>query len=244
MVSSAAITAADTVLEIGPGKGALTAEILATGAKVIAIEKDDRLIPVLKELFSGEIASKKLTLVHGDALDFDPKTYKLAPGGYKIVANIPYYITGLLLRHFLESSIQPESITVLLQKEVALRIVARDGKESILSLSVKVFGTPKYCGTVSKRYFSPAPKVDSAILHIEGIGERARTPTASALDIDAFFTLVKAGFAHKRKTVLHNLSDHYPKQKLISLFEEMHLSEKIRAEDIPLATWITLTHKL
>lgn len=232
MVSSGSIGKGDTVLEIGPGKGALTTELLGTGARIIAIEKDDRLIPVLQELFAVEIKNKQLQLVHGDALEFDVTDLKLKPGKWKLVANIPYYITGMLIRRYLESTNQPESMTILVQKEVAERIVTKDGKESILSISVKVFGDPKYGGTVSKRYFSPAPKVDSAILYIGNIGH-FYTPK----DEKVFFELIKQAFGHKRKTLTHNLGETYPKEVLKEILIKLGKGEQARAEELGIEDW-------
>jgi 16S rRNA (adenine1518-N6/adenine1519-N6)-dimethyltransferase len=237
MVSSAGITKGDTVLEIGPGKGALTRELLDTGAHIIAIEKDDRLAPFLAEMFASERASGQFTLLHGDALEFKPEDF--IQGGYKLVANIPYYITGLLIRQYLESTKPPISMTILVQKEVAERIVVRDGKESILSLSVKVYGTPKYQGTVSKRYFSPAPKVDSAILHIGNI-----TQSLSKQEQVSFFELIKQAFAHKRKTILHNLGTTYSKDRLKEILTTLGKSEQARAEELNISDWITVLRSL
>jgi 16S rRNA (adenine1518-N6/adenine1519-N6)-dimethyltransferase len=232
MVSSAETKKGDIVLEIGPGKGALTSELLATGAHVVAIEKDDRLIPVLSETFAKEIKSGQLTIIHGDALELDLKQLNVHKGAWKLIANIPYYITGLLIRRYLESSNQPESMTILVQKEVAERVVAKDGKESILSLSVKLFGTPSYKGTVSKRYFSPAPKVDSAILHIGNI----QRPYAEKEE-RGFFELIKQAFQHKRKTILHNLGKTYSKDKIVEILEKLYKSPAARAEELVIEEW-------
>ena len=237
MVSSGNITETDTVLEIGPGKGALTKELLATGAKIVAIEKDDRLIPYLQELFQAEIDSGQLELIHGDALEFNPRDHKLKD--YKIVANIPYYITGLLIRTYLESPYPPKGMTILVQKEVAERIVAKDDKESILSLSVKLFGTPAYKGVVSKRYFSPQPKVDSAILHITVNEHHYKSEFTKA-----FFELAHLAFGHKRKTLMHNLAEVYPKEKLIELFRKLHLPLAVRAEAVDATLWINILKDL
>jgi len=171
------IRAGETVLEIGPGRGVLTAELLSRGARVIAIEKDSRLIPELSVRFAREIAEKNLRLIEGDALALEPEKLGLKDGGYKIIANIPYYITGALFEKFLGGRPQPSAIVFLVQKEVAERIAVRKkkplgsarGKESILSLSVKAFGTPRYIKTVPRGAFAPVPNVDSAILAIENI---------------------------------------------------------------------------
>jgi len=194
------------VLEIGPGKGFLTEELLKNSLQVIAVEKDDRLIEILDEKFKKEIASKKLILIHQDVLDFQPQKYKLTNSNYKLIANIPYYLTGQIFRLFLESDNQPSKIVLMVQKEVANRIIARDEKESILSMSVKAYGKPRYVKKVPARYFSPKPKIDSAIILIDNISKGI---FKNKNEEQAFFNLMKTGFSHKRKTLLNNLSDVY-----------------------------------
>ena len=158
----------DIILEIGPGKGALTEKLLEKSLQVIAIEKDYDLIAILEEKFQEEIKNKKLILLNEDILDFDPISY-FKNKNYKIIANIPYNITGAIFKKFLSSIKQPEKMVLLVQKEVAERIVARDGKESILSLSVKAYGVARYVMKVSKRFFSPSPKV-SRFINCQGMG--------------------------------------------------------------------------
>jgi 16S rRNA A1518/A1519 N6-dimethyltransferase RsmA/KsgA/DIM1 with predicted DNA glycosylase/AP lyase activity len=216
IIKAGRVTKNDTILEIGPGKGALTKRLLDTGANVIAIEKDYRLIPFLQQLFAKEIKTKKLTLIHADVLNFDvakvmslsvipaPVSTSINSGGiqseksestwipasagmtntgemkYKLIANIPYYITGEITRKFLSGNFQPSLMVILVQKEVAERITTtiqgssktKEGKESILSISVKVYGEPKYIQTVKAGCFFPPPKVDSAILLIDNISKK------------------------------------------------------------------------
>ena len=234
IVVASEVKVGDTVLEIGPGEGILTRALLETGALVIAVEKDDRLIPVLQKKFLKEISEKKLNLIHADILDCG--LTHLTPTPYHIVANIPYYITGQIIRLFLESDRQPESMTLLVQKEVAERIVAKDGKESLLSLSVKAFGTPKYVRTVEKDAFTPQPNVDSAVLYIGKISKNR----LEGLDEKILFKILHAGFARKRKQLLPNLSLQYSKNALASAFRTCELDPKCRAEDLPIETWVTL----
>lgn len=234
IVLAGKVVATDTVLEIGPGEGILTRELLKTGAHVISVEKDDRLIPELQKTFSKEISSKQFDLIHADILDVE--LTHVAGKKYKLVANIPYYITGQIIRMFLESDTQPTSMTVLVQKEVAERIIARDGKESLLSLSVKVFGEPKYMRTVGKGAFTPQPNVDSAVINIENISKER----LEGVDEKKFFTVIHGGFAHKRKQLLPNLSSLTSKEKLIKAFKLAEIDVKARAEDLPLTTWIKL----
>ena len=267
----------DVVLEIGPGKGALTAKLLEKiggssdgSGKVIAVEKDDLLVPYLQELFAKEIASGKLNLIHGDILEIGAEILaKLATKqktetrdetfdayspypSYKLVANIPYYITGALLRMFLSAEHPPETMVLMLQKEVARRIMARDGKESLLSLSVKVYGTPKYIETVKAENFSPKPNVDSAVLLIENISKNFfRTFTE-----EKFFTIIRAGFAHKRKLLARNLESasesgvgekfdgKFDPKKIATAFTIGNLNTKSRSEDLPLEKWKILTENL
>ena len=230
------ITAEDVVLEIGPGEGVLTEILLLFAAKVVAIEKDSRLIPYLQNKFSKQIKSEKLELLEKDILDFDPEVFEFYDLPYKVVANIPYYITGQILRMFLQSKKQPESMTLLVQKEVAERIVAKDKKESLLSLSVKIYGEPKIVRVVGRGAFSPQPTVDSAVLFIKNISRKNLTRT----DEKKFFTMLHAGFAHKRKQLLPNLCDLYKKDNLIKFFKSCKIDLKTRAEDLSLETWLKL----
>lgn len=230
----------DTVLEIGPGKGVLTEELLKSSAKVIAVEKDDRMIPLLTERFSGELRQGNFILIHADIIELLEKDNLQIPAKYKLVANIPYYITGYLLRAFLERTAKPEQMVLMLQKEVADRIVARDKKESILSLSVKAYGTPKLIKKVSARYFTPAPKVDSAILSIERISSNN---FKNSTEEKFFFEVLKSGFAHKRKQLLGNLKETYGEDTAKILIKN-NLPLKIRAEDLSLELWIKLSKEL
>ena len=249
IVLAGKVTKKDSVLEIGPGEGTLTSALLKTGAGVIAVEKDDRLIPLLQEKFAKEISSGQFKLIHKDILETNmSRTVLDIKGGYKVVANIPYYITGQIIRMFLETGNQPESMTLLVQKEVAERIVARDGKESLLSLSVKVYGEPKIIRVVGRGAFTPQPNVDSAVLVIKNIS-RKNSPEGSPeekgrVDEKLFFGIIHAGFAHKRKQLLPNLCNLYKKDDLIKAFEKCGLDLKSRAEDLPLETWLKLCNIL
>lgn len=228
----------DTVVEIGPGKGILTRALLATGARVIAIEKDDRAIPLLHNLFKSEITAKKLIIIHGDALLLTPKDLGI-PGKYKVIANIPYYITGALIRHYLESKKQPETLVFLVQKEVGKRMTEKI-KENLLSLSVKAYGKPTYIETISARFFKPEPKVDSAVVRIDEINR----DFFKKISEKGFFNLIHLGFSSKRKMVIGNLSKQYSRDILLKIFKDISLPEKARAEDISLATWKKLSEKL
>lgn len=230
----------DIVLEIGPGKGALTETLLFFAGKVIAIEKDRDLFEFLQEKFAKEISEKRLELLNQDVLEFDPNMLSFYKDlDYKIVANIPYNITGAIIEKFLTADYKPVSMTLLVQKEVAQRIVARNKKESILSLSVKLFGKPELIKKVKKESFSPAPKVDSAILHIELFEEKMNDDFI--LD---FFKIVKSGFSHKRKKLSSNLISVLKKEQITKIFKDLEIKENERAEDLDIETWKKITNHL
>lgn len=233
VVEAGSVQEKDTVLEIGPGKGMLTRELLNAKARVIAVEKDPSMVSVLKENFVEEIEKGQLVIHEEDARTF--LTSQDMPADYRVVANIPYYITGELIRLFLTAPTQPRSIALLVQKEVAERI-ARTNKESLLSLSVKAYGTPRYVKTVKAGSFNPPPKVDSAILAIDAISR----DNFKDLSEEIFFTVLHAGFGQKRKTLQGNLKRAFGlgKQALDLLWEDAGLSAKVRAEDVPLRTWL------
>lgn len=240
MCDAALLSPGDIVLEVGPGTGALTREILNRGARVIALEADVRAIDSLQETFAAEISAGSLTVFHHDVRELDPAMFGLEAGEYKVVANIPYYISGLLFRTFLESNCQPNTLVFLVQKEVAARI-ARDKKESLLSLSVKVFGDPTYICTVARSHFTPPPHVDSAIIVIRDISNNR----LGGIDAKAFFTLLHLGFGQKRKQLIGNLAQTVPREALERTFLSLRLSLTVRAEDISVPTWIALaTHLL
>lgn len=237
IVGAACLPEGAQVLEIGPGTGMLTRALLLEGARVIAIEADHALIPELQSSFAPEIEEGRLTVVHADVRSFDASTVE---GPYHLVANIPYYITGEIIRQFLTAASQPASMTLLVQKEVAVRI-AREKKESLLSLSVKVYGEPSYCFTVPRGAFVPAPNVDSAVLRIGNISRAAFKDAAAEA---RFFEVIRAGFAHKRKRLAKNLEEHWPRGSVLGAFDAAGLGENARAEDLSLPTWLTLAERL
>ncbi|MES2966381.1 MAG: 16S rRNA (adenine(1518)-N(6)/adenine(1519)-N(6))-dimethyltransferase RsmA [Patescibacteria group bacterium] len=234
------VTRNDTVLEIGPGTGALTKALLATGANVIALEADNRAVVILEEVFKDHITSKQLTLIHFDARELSVGDLGLSHQQFKVVANIPYYLSGFLLRTFLENPIQPSHLVFLMQKEVVERI-ARASKSSILSLSVQAFGVPKYIKTVTRGHFNPKPKVDSAILRVSDI---TTNNFASVAEQQLFFELLHLGFGQKRKQLLSNFSHRYDRGTLEQLFSTLKIRLDARAETLPLSTWLSLTKHL
>ncbi len=269
IIDAARIREGDTILEIGPGTGVLTRALLRKGAHVVAIEKDARAISVLKDSFKEEIFAGKLELMEGDVLEMFNDQFSMAQkipesdlqplqerdrssifdpasGGigarFSIVANIPYYITGAILERFLEHGPRPERMVLLVQKEVADRIIARDGKESILSLSVKAFGTPRIVATVPRGAFTPPPSVDSAILSIAEIADMKFREHAIATD--SFFRIVKAGFAHRRKLLIRNLESIVDRSLLEEAWARIGFEYNLRAEDMPVERWFDLVSNL
>lgn len=260
IVDFAQIEKEDVVVEVGPGEGGLTKPLLDKARKVIAIEKDDELAEGLVDKFDLEIKAGKLEIVRGDILNHSPSTTN-----YKLVGNIPYYITGAIFKKFLESKNPPKSICFVTQKEVADRIVARDGKESILSISIKVFGNPEYGGLIKAGSFYPKPKVDSAIIAVRGISREKFFERASRvrrheheheheeifsrkLSVQSeddfsrlekkFFEILKKGFAHKRKLLMKNLE--VPK----TVFDICGIGEKARAENLKVENWLCLANEI
>ncbi len=234
IAKAAEIVPGDTVLEVGPGTGMLTRALLKEGARVVAIEADIRAVEVLKGTFEEEIENGSLTLIHGDIRTTPLKSLPL-PKTYKVAANIPYYLSGMLFEMMLSSNHQPSTLVFLVQKEVAER-TARSKKESILSLSVKAYGTPSYRGTVTKGNFRPQPKVDSAILRISSISK----DSFKKLDETAFFTVLKTGFSARRKHLLGNLSALIPREELQRIFIELSIPLDVRGEYLSIETWLSL----
>lgn len=239
IISAGMIEKDENILEIGPGTGILTIALLEAGAKVIAIEKDARSIELLRQSLKKYIDDKQLTIIEGDVLEMKDN---IIQGNFGIIANIPYYITGAILQKFLEHGPRPHKMILLVQKEVAERIVSRDGKESILSISVKAFGKPKIISRVPRGSFNPPPTVDSAILAIYDISDR--TFSEKNLNIQRFFEIVNAGFAHKRKFAMKNLEIIADRAKLEEIWSKNGLDPKIRAEKMTLNNWIDISYEL
>ena len=246
IVEAAKVDKNDIVLEVGPGKGVLTEILLQKAKKVIAVEKDKELVRYLKDRF---VHYKNLSVINADILKFSifnfqfSNKFKIQNSKFKIVANIPYYITSHFLRKFLQSDFQPSLMALMVQKEVAERIVARDGKESLLSISVKSYGQPKIIAKVSAKNFSPEPKVDSAILLIDNISKNffsAEGGSASGGKINEqkFFQLLRLGFSHKRKLLKNNLK--------ISpeILQKCKIPALSRAENLSLENWKCLFYKI
>lgn len=226
----------DHVLEIGPGQGSLTNKLLQRGAHVIAVELDETLAKNLPQHTSsipedGPPVSS-LEVVQGDILKFD---LSILPPGYKVVANIPYYLTSNLLRILCESSNPPSRMTLLVQKEVAQRIAAKPGDMSILSVSVQLYCTVELGPVVPSELFAPPPKVDSQII---GLTLREK-PLFNDLDSKKFFRVVKTGFSGRRKKLRSSLSGglHISKEEADKLLVGAGLDSNLRAQELSLDDW-------
>lgn len=247
MVTAGNVRAGDLVLEIGPGKGVLTKELLEKGAQVIAIEKDPDLLPLLKEKFEKDIEKGQLQILPKDILLFDPSILKEYKKPYKLIANIPYYITGAIIEQFLGASYQPITMVLLIQKEVAQRIIARDqktgnlgGKQSILSIAVSVYGLPKIVAKVPAGAFFPPPKVDSAIISIENINRSFfnNLPAQVGISEKKFFEVLKFCFSKKRKQILGSLTEYLgDRTKAASVLQISNIEEKSRPENLSKEDW-------
>lgn len=231
----------DTVLEIGPGTGVLTNQLLQKAGKVVAVEKDRELIHYLTQTYATDLETKKLTILDQDILKFDPSMMQWYGKSYKLIANIPYYITGAIIEQFLSATFQPSTMVLLIQKEVAERIIARDKKESVLSIAVKAYGTPRIIDKVPRGAFAPAPKVDSTIIAIEGISRAFFTDCDEA----AFFALLKFIFGRKRKQIGGSLSEYLDdKPRAHAVLTAVQIDPKTRPEDLTLDQWRMLVQKV
>ncbi len=211
IVEAAELSDSDYVVEVGPGKGVLTHELIERAGHVTAIELDHRLIPELSKI-------EGLDLIHGNALDFQPPEEP-----YKVVANIPYYITSPLISHFLEAKVRPTKMVLLVQKEVAEKICAEPGDMNVLSIHVQVFGKPRIVCNVKASAFDPAPKVDSAVIVID-VYEKPLVE-----DYKKFFGVVHRAFSGKRKKLSNTLRDLKP--RLIELgFQDLR-PERLSVDD-------------
>jgi len=236
IIRAASLEKKDVVLEIGAGSGILTRALAEQVKKVIAIEIDkefaSRLNSYLKDFSNVE-------LIFGDIRKVFPRL-KL-PQNYKVVANIPYYASSLIIKMLLSAWNKPKEIVCLLQKEVAERICASKGNFSILSNSVLFFGKPEIIGKVPRSAFYPPPKVDSAILKIKDINN----DNARILEEKRFFQVLKAGFAAPRKTLVNNLAAgmDISKQKASDIIKSVGLKEAIRPQELTVSDWINIAQR-
>ncbi|HNY84349.1 MAG TPA: 16S rRNA (adenine(1518)-N(6)/adenine(1519)-N(6))-dimethyltransferase RsmA [Anaerolineaceae bacterium] len=235
VIDAARLSANDEVLEIGAGLGSLTVLLAQLARQVTAIEIDRTLLPALSEAI---LPYPNIELIEGDILEIPPETLPLADG-YVVVANIPYYITSAIIRHLLSSTHKPGRLVMTVQKEVAERILARDGKHSLLSLSVQVYGTPEITAVIPAGCFYPAPDVDSAVIRVSLFPQ----PAIPLQSIGDFFVLAHAGFAQKRKTLRNSLSAGLKLSagEIDSLLSAASINPQRRAETLSIKEWNQLT---
>ena len=248
ITSAAELTDSDVIMEIGPGLGILTRELAKQSGLVIAVELDRKLATILEQTMSS---FDNVAIINGDVLKIDPAALLLeqkaklpsavnTPCNYKVVANLPYYITSPVLRHFLEASVKPQIMVVMVQKEVAEAIVAKPGQMSVLSVSVQFYGEPRIISHVPACCFYPAPEVDSAILRIDVYLQ----PAVAVDDRDSFFELVRAGFTASRKQIVNSLALGLGKSKaeILPLLAEADIVPQRRAETLTLSEWARLLY--
>jgi 16S rRNA (adenine1518-N6/adenine1519-N6)-dimethyltransferase len=231
IADGAQLSAADEVLEIGPGLGSLTKQLASRAGRVVAVELDDRLWPILQDELTG---LDQVELLHGDILEQD--TAVLFPGPYKVVANVPYYITGAILRHLLESTRKPSLILLTVQKEVAERITAVPPHMSLLAVSVQYYGQAEVLKTLKAGAFWPRPEVDSAVVRID-LTQVPEVGFDTAAE-QKFFRIVRAGFSQKRKQLQKNLRQlGLSKTAAADLLLRAGIDGRRRAETLSLHEW-------
>ncbi len=236
IVSAAGVEPEDTVLEIGPGLGILTEALLETGAKIIAVEIDQRLYAYLKKKFRGQ---ERLRLIHSDIFKVNLNTI-IKEGEYKLVANLPYSATSLVFRNFLSLPPRPSNLTVMIQRDVAKRITAKPGDMSLLSLTTQFYSRPIMLFDVPPSSFFPIPKVTSSVLYCDDF-----QPLNPDQD-KKFWQFVRAGFAARRKKLATTLATslHIPAPKVAEAIESTGLHELVRAQELSLEQWLKLAKKL
>ncbi|HXY73760.1 MAG TPA: 16S rRNA (adenine(1518)-N(6)/adenine(1519)-N(6))-dimethyltransferase RsmA [Dehalococcoidales bacterium] len=234
ILDTAELSQDDVVMEVGSGLGVLTEELVKRAGRVIAIELDLNLARLLKQ---NLCEYKTLFVVNEDVLETEPAVLLTFVGGqhYKVVANLPYYITSAVMRHFLEATVKPVSMVVMVQEEVARQITAQPGEMSLLAVSVQLYGEPRIVAKVPASAFYPAPNVGSAILKVDVFPEMP----LPASDIEGFFKIVKAGFSANRKQLLNSFSHGLgiEKQAALVLLDKSGIDPKRRAETLTIEEW-------
>ena len=236
IIETANLSENDVVLEVGPGIGNLTVELAKSVKKVIAVEKDQDLVRILKELLDCWKV-RNVRIVEGDIRKIENCKLKIE-NCYKVVANIPYYLTSPLIRKFLEASNAPKEMILMVQKEVAQRICAKPPKMSILAVSVQFYAKPEIISFVSKKSFWPQPKVDSAIIKIKPLINADKR----LINADLFLKTVKTGFSQPRKQLANNLSNglKMDKGKVKNWLLKNNIQPTQRAETLTIEDWLKL----
>ncbi len=244
IVQAAEITPDDVVLEIGPGLGSLTRHLADVARHVVAVEIDRALISPLRSILSTR---SNVSIVEGDILQLNPAellSHYLTdkPSHYKIVANIPYYITSAIIRRLLDAEVKPLSIVLTIQLEVAQRIIAQPNDMNLLAVSVQFYGIPRIVQRIPAKAFYPAPDIDSAVVRIE----LSDQPRVNVKDVDMFFQVAKAGFGQKRKQLHNSLAAGLPikHEQIMQALNEVGVDPKRRAETLTLEEWERLSDQL
>jgi 16S rRNA (adenine1518-N6/adenine1519-N6)-dimethyltransferase len=248
IVAVAELTPDDTVLEIGAGLGTMTERLAAAAGRVVAVELDRRLIPVLQSVLAD---LDNVTLVQGDILALDPAAL-IAPQDspptpnlqYTVVANLPYYITSAVLRHLLEAPLQPQRMVITVQREVAERMVAKPGQMSLLAVSVQFYGRPRLLFGIKPGSFYPSPGVQSAVVRVDLYA--AAPVSVGDGGTDAFFRVVRAGFSQRRKQLRNALAAglRQPREEVAARLKAADVDPRRRAQTLSLEEWARVTRAL
>jgi 16S rRNA (adenine1518-N6/adenine1519-N6)-dimethyltransferase len=238
IVAAADLSRCDVVVEVGPGPGVLTELIAEQAGRVIAVELDDRLIPLLKSRFAQQ---PHVSIVHADILETDPADFTEGKP-YKVVANLPYYITSAVIRHLLESQPAPNVLVLTVQREVAERMVAQPPDMSLLALGVQFYCTGKVVAKIPAGAFYPVPKVDSAVVRLD----RRATPIAEDVSAEAFFEMARAGFSQPRKQLRNSLAAglSMAPADVETWLAKAGIDPKRRAETLTLNEWAAVARNL
>lgn len=235
----------DIVLEIGPGQGSLTYALFSSAKKVIAVEKDDDLYKYLLKKFEK---IKNVSFINDDILEYlqSPEFFSIFKNKkYKVFGNIPYYLTSHLIKELLSLENKPSEIVLMMQKEVAERMVAVKGEMNLLAISVQLLSSPEILFYVSKNSFWPKPKVDSAVIRISNLNPPIGGQI-SGIRSEKFFALVRAGFAAKRKTLANNLANGLgiSKENIYDVFNKLKIDSNVRAQDLGIEDWVSVYKKI
>jgi 16S rRNA (adenine1518-N6/adenine1519-N6)-dimethyltransferase len=231
VAAAADLSRQDTVLEIGPGLGSLTRHLARTAARVVAVELDAALLPALEYVLQPY---PNVEIIHADVLRLSPAALRLPPS-FKVVANIPYYITSAVIRHLLEAEVKPSLIVLTLQREVAERICASPGEMSLLAVSVQFYTAPRIVSRLPAGTFYPRPEVESAVVRLEVLAR----PAVAVADVERFFRVAKAGFSQKRKQLRNALSGglRLEVRQADALLARAGIDPRRRAETLTLEEW-------
>ena len=237
IIEKSGITKDDVVLEIGPGLGTLTKELLKNSKKVIAVELDEDMCNILRGRFDDE----NLEVVNDDILKVDLNEYTNKYGTIKVVANLPYYITTPIIMKLLESDYDIDTITVMVQKEVGERVcsTSNDRENSAITIGISYYAKASIIIDVPKENFFPSPEVDSCVIKLQVLDK----PSVEVEDKEKFFKIVKLAFSQRRKTILNSLSSGvYSKEQVLSVLTKLNLDTKLRAEDLSIDDYANISN--